>query len=49
MKRVLTQTIFDLPCVPLVWGGVPGRSGVPQVWGGVPGRSGDLITDSLAA
>jgi hypothetical protein len=27
MKRVLTQTIFDLPCVPLVWGGVPGRSG----------------------
>ena len=27
MKRVLTQIIFDLPCVPLVWGGVPGRSG----------------------
>jgi len=27
MKRVLTQTIFDLPCVPQVWGGVPGRSG----------------------
>jgi hypothetical protein len=27
MKRVLTQPILDLPCVPLVWGGVPGRSG----------------------
>ena len=27
MKKVLTQRILDLPFVPLVWGGVPGRSG----------------------
>ncbi len=27
MKKVLTQRILDLPCLPLVWGGVPGRSG----------------------
>ena len=27
MKRVLTQRILDVPCVPLVWGGVPGCSG----------------------
>jgi hypothetical protein len=27
MKKVLPQRVPDLPCVPLVWGGVPGRSG----------------------
>lgn len=27
MKKVLHQRTFNLPCVSVVWGGVPGRSG----------------------